>query len=127
MAITQADLIQELDKHGFELKSYSQKDVDSLEVQASKLHPVSIGNQELYVSVPVALHVKLDKDDHIQPIKGDEADRESIVSAERFVKALADNNQIDGLSGLSIPNATHKIEINDKGQKVVKRRGYSLM
>jgi hypothetical protein len=126
MAITEAGFSQELGKRGFELKSYSQSDDGSFEVQASKLYSVLVNGQDLFVPVPVTLSVTLDKDDHVLSVKSNEADLQSVTSAEQFVKTLADNNQIDGLSGQSLPNATHKIEVNSQGQKVVKRQGYSL-
>lgn len=126
MAITEMGLSQELGQKGFELKSYTPDADGSLLVEASKLHAVVVNGQDLYVPVPISLHVKLDKQDHIASLEGSDTDPQSISSAEHFVSALADNNQIDGLSGQSFPHATHKIEIGSDGKKVVRRQGYSL-
>lgn len=125
---TETVLKQELNKKGFELVSFSAPDNDrDFEVQANILHPVTLPqSDQLFVPVPVTLHVSVDDKNQIRHIDGGTPPKEVTDDAVQFIKTLHDNNQISGLAGQPAHNATHQIEVNEKGQQVVKRRGFSL-
>ena len=117
----------ELAKQDFEfVKSSAPKAEGSHEVEAYKLHPVT-GNKHdpLYVPVPVTMQVTLDDKNQIQKIEGGAPKAEAVNDAEHFVKTLIDNHQLGGLPDQPVANATHQVEVNDKGQRVIKRRNFS--
>lgn len=115
----------ELFKQGYEFINTSKRSSHSIEVDAKKLHPVIIEkNDTLNIPVPVSLVVTFDKDNHIINIEESTVSPEVIKDAEKYVRTLFENNQIDGLNNHFNHNTTHKIEVNDKGQKVIMRTGY---
>jgi hypothetical protein len=128
MGLTEVGLAKELEKHGYELLSFSRKDQDKLEVQANRLHPVSLHeNEQVFIPVPVTLNLELDDHQKIKALSYSEADDEMLKHASSFVKTLVDNRQVFGLNGQSAANTSHQIELNDKGQRVIKRKGFSIL
>lgn len=128
MALTEIGLAKELEKEGFELLSFTWKGPDRLEVYANCLHPVTLqGNATVYIPVPVTLDLDLDENLKIKKLNSRESDGEMLKHASSFVKTLVDNGQIYGLNGQNAPNTSHKIEINDKGQPIIKRKGFSIL
>lgn len=128
MAFSKLGLAKELDEQGYELLSYSRKDDHQLEVQANKLHPVVLQDGDA-VFVPVPVHIDLELDDQykVKSLNESDADQEALVHATHFVKNLIDNGQVNGINGQSAANTSHKIEINEKGQRIIKRQGFSIL
>ncbi len=128
MAFSKIGLAKELDEQGYELLSYSRKDDHQLEVQANKLHPVVLQEGDA-VFVPVPVHIDLELDDQykVKSLNESDADQEALVHATHFVKNLIDNGQVNGINGQSAANTSHKIEINEKGQRIIKRQGFSIL
>lgn len=128
MAFSKIGLAKELDKQGYELLSYSRKDDHQLEVQANKLHPVELKEGDaVYIPVPVRIDLELDDNDALKSLHQSDSDEEALVHATHFVKNLVDNGQVNGINGQSAPNTSHKIEINEKGQRIIKRQGFSIL
>ncbi|GAB3787477.1 hypothetical protein GCM10028818_52530 [Spirosoma horti] len=126
-AINEILLRQELAKQDFELiKALPQQPNHKLEVQANKYEPVSVDNiAPIYMPLPVTLQVTLDADNKIDKIDGGQPSGEAVADAKQFLQMLMANNQLDGLSEKPQPNATHQIALNEKGQRVIKRRRFS--
>ena len=126
-AINETLLRQELAKQDFEfIKASPQEPNHKLKVQANKFQPVSVDNSgPIYMPLPVTLQVTLDTNNKIDKIDGGQPSVEAVANAEQFLKMLIANNQLDGLSGKPQPNATHQIKVNEKGQRVIKRRQFS--
>jgi hypothetical protein len=128
MAFSKVGLAKELDKQGYELLSYSRKDDHQLEVQANKLHPVLLQEgDEVYIPVPVNIDLQLDDNYSVKAIHHKDSEQEALVHAAHFVKNLIDNGQVNGIYGQSAPNTSHKIEVNEKGQRIIKRQGFSIL
>ena len=128
MALTEVGLAKELQKHGYELLSFSRKDQDNLEVHANRLHPVPLKDDEkVYIPVPVTLDLQLDNQQKIKSMHYGDSDADMLKHASSFVHNLIENKQINGLDGQDAPNTSHKIEVNDQGQKIIKRKGFSIL
>ena len=126
-AINETLLRQELAKQGFEfIEVSSQQPNHTFKVQANQFQPVSVDNSgPIYMPLPVTLQVTLDTNNKIDKIDGGQPSVETVAGAEQFLKMLIANNQLDGLFGKPQPNATHQIKVNEKGQRVIKRRQFS--
>jgi hypothetical protein len=128
MALTEVGLAKELDKQGYELLSFSRKEQDKLEVHANRLHPVALQeNDEVFIPVPVTLDLELDEHQKIKAMNYSESDDEMLKHASSFVRTLVDNGQVYGLYGQDAANTSHKIETNEKGQRIIKRKGFSIL
>jgi hypothetical protein len=126
-AISETSLRQELAKLGFEfIKASPQEPNHKLKVEANKFQPVSVDNSgPIYMPLPITLRVTLDTNNKIDKIDGGQLPVGAVADAEQFLKMLIANNQVDGLSENPQPNATHQIKVNEKGQRVIKRRQFS--
>ncbi|MDJ1484101.1 hypothetical protein QNI19_24160 [Cytophagaceae bacterium DM2B3-1] len=122
--VAESHLRQELSHKGFDMQGTPvMQDNGKLEVQANALEPVADDQGDaLYATVPVTLWVSVDNHNKIEQIEGGNASPEAIDGARNFVKTLIANNQLDGLKNNPQPRATHQVEINEKGQRVIKRR-----
>jgi hypothetical protein len=128
MALTEVGLAKELEKQGYELLSFTRKDQDRLEVHANRLHPVCLKeNEQVFIPVPVTLDLELDDHQKIKGLNYSESDDEMLKHASSFVKTLVDNGQVHGLNGQLAANTSHTIETNDKGQRIIKRKGFSIL
>jgi hypothetical protein len=128
MALTEVGLAKELEKHGYELLSFSRKEHGKLEVHANCIHPVPLSaNDVIFVPVPVTLDLELDDHRKIKALHHSESDEQMLMHASSFVKTLVANKQVNGLNGQEAANASHKIETNEKGQRIVKRKGFSIL
>lgn len=128
MALTEVGLAKELEKQGYELLSFSRKDERKLEVHANRLHPIGLKDHEdLFIPVPVTLDVEIDEHQKIKSMHYGDSDEQMLKHASSFVKNLVENRQIHGLDGQDAPNTSHKVELNEKGQKIIKRKGFSIL
>lgn len=128
MAFTEVGLAKELDKEGYELLSFAWKGENKLEVFANCLHPVTLqGNTTVFIPVPVTLDLELDDYLKIKALNTRDSDADMLKHAGSFVRTLVDNGQVYGLKGQDASNTSHKIEVNDKGQQVIKRKGFSIL
>lgn len=112
-------------KQGYELISSGKKNKDGIiAIEANKLQPIQIKqNEVIYMPIPVNLVVKADSD-NIKIIKGNSTPQESILDAENFAKMLVDNNKLEGIPEIASDAATHSLEINENGQKIIRRRRF---
>jgi hypothetical protein len=128
MALTEVGLAKELDKQGYELLTYENKDQGKLEVQANKLHGVFLKeNDEVFIPVPVTLDLELDEHQGIKELKYKDSDIDVLKHASSFVRTLVENGQVNGLDGQAAKHASHQIETNAKGQRIIKRKGFSIL
>lgn len=119
----------ELAKNDFELINRPQWDeYGNLKVEVKKLQPVSIKEHSLFIPIVTNLLISFDTNNKINNIEEAPATQDKIKDAEMLVKTLVENHQIAGLdvTGQSEQMITHEIEVNEKGQQVVKRRRYNF-
>jgi hypothetical protein len=84
-------------------------------------------NEKVFIPVPVTLDLQLDDHDKVKAVNSRDSDAEMLKHASSFVRTLVDNGQIFGLNGQNAPNTSHKIETNEKGQRIIKRKGFSIL
>ena len=123
-SIDEEELRKQLAQLNFELISHSPIDANRhMRVQVKKLQGVSVKHNLLYVPIMAVLSVVLDKNNTIQGFEEDPSVKNNIADAERFVKTLVDNKKLQGLTD-SNDEATHQVELNEKGQQVIKRKRF---
>jgi hypothetical protein len=128
MVLTELSLAKELDKRGIELLSFSRKDQDKLEVYANRLQPVVLPDDgEVFIPVPVTLDLELDDQQQIKAYNYRKSDEAMLNHASSFVRTLYDNGQVFGLNRRAVSNPSHKVEVNEKGQRIIKRKGFSIL
>jgi hypothetical protein len=93
---------------------------------ASKLHLIpTTDGKPLYVPIPVALQIKRDDRGDIHSVTGDVPGAGAVADAARFVKSLVANHQLAEANGIAPPGATHQVEIDAKGRRILRRRRFS--
>jgi len=121
----------DLEKRGFAAVSIKRQENGRAEVDAVKLHPLPVAGEEpIYVEVPVSLSVSLDKQGHVQSVKGDTPNEAAVADALRQLKTLRDNKQVAEpatAGGPLPPGVTHEIVRDTQGRRVLRRRRFSLM
>jgi hypothetical protein len=126
--IDQQALKTELAKRGFESMSIKRAlPGGRIEVDANKLHPVHVeAGESIYAPVPVSLSVALDPRGRIKSIEGDTPDPAAVAAAARYIKTLRDSGQL-AVPGAqeSMPGFTHRIERDDQGRQVLRRKRFS--
>ena len=121
-------LQQQLGKYDLELQAVSKQVTGSqLELRALKLTPVSVLNdQPVYLPIPLTLQVTLDEQHQITSVEGATPSTESQLAAGKFYQGLVDRHEIAGLAGADAGHgATHELQVNDKGQQVIRRKRFS--
>jgi len=98
----------------------------TIAASASKLHVIpTTDGKPLYVPIPVALRIKRDDRGNIHSVTGDVPSAGAVADAARFVKTLVTNHQLAEANGIAPPGATHQVEIDAKGRRVLRRRRFS--
>jgi hypothetical protein len=127
--INQQMLKTELAKRGFESISIKREVPGGrVEVDANKLHPVHVeAGESIYAPVPVSLSVALDPRGRIKSIDGDTPDPAAVADAARYIKTLRDSRHL-AVPGEqeSTPGFTHRIERDDQGRQVLRRKRFSI-
>ncbi|ASU33035.1 hypothetical protein [Mucilaginibacter xinganensis] len=125
-AITETALKQALEKKNLELVSYTRNDDGTMDVEANKLYPALTDDHgPLYVPLPVSLTISPNGEHDVKSIENDSPDKDAARDAKQFVKMLIDNKQLSGMPGEQQLHTTHKIDTNAKGQRVIRRQGFS--
>jgi hypothetical protein len=127
--INQQMLKTELAKRGFESISIKREVPGGrVEVDANKLHPVHVeAGESIYAPVPVSLSVALDPRGRIKSIDGDTPDPAAVADAARYIKTLRDSRHLaDPGEQVSTPGFTHRIERDDQGRQVLRRKRFSI-
>jgi hypothetical protein len=127
--IKEQALKKELAKRGFESVSIKRElPGRRVKVDANKLYPVEIeGGEAIYAPVPMSLSVELDARGHIKSIDRDTPDPAAVADAARYIKSLRDSGQL-AAPGEREPasGATHRIERDEQGRKVLRRKRFSI-
>ena len=98
----------------------------TIAASANKLHPIpTTDGKPLYVPIPVALEIKQDDRGTIQSVTGDIPDPAAVTAAARFVSTLEANRQLAEAKGAVPRGATHQVEIDAKGRRVLRRRRFT--
>jgi hypothetical protein len=96
-----------------------------MQAQAHVLAPLSgsgLGEAEgAYVQVPVRVEIHRDTKGRLIPSVGKPA-ADDVQEATSYVRGLVARGEIGGKSGAL---ATHVLEIDDRGRKVLRRRGFT--
>jgi hypothetical protein len=72
----------------------------------------------------VSLSVALDPRGRIKSIDGDTPDPAAVADAARYIKALRDSGQLAAPGAM--PGFTHRIERDDQGRQVLRRKRFSI-
>ena len=75
----------------------------------------------------MARDIKLGPDGQVEAIGDGEQDPEEPAEAAQFVKTLEANNQIAYGPGPLPAGATHQVETDEKGQRILKRKRFSAI
>ena len=127
--IKEQALKAELAKRGFESVSIKRElPGGRIQVEANKLYPVHVeAGESIYAPVPVSLSVELDARGLIKSIDGDTPSAAAVEDAARYIKTLRDSGQLaaagerEGASGI-----THRIERDEQGRQVLRRKRFSI-
>jgi hypothetical protein len=127
--INEQALKKELAKRGFESVSIKRElPGGRVEVEANKLHPVPAeASESLHAPVPVTLSLELDARGRIKSIVGDTPDAAAVANAARYIKTLRDSGQL-ARPGEPEPayGVTHRIERDEQGRQVLRRKRFSI-
>jgi phosphoglycolate phosphatase-like HAD superfamily hydrolase len=82
---------------------------------------------DVYVEVPVSAKIRLDAQGRVQSVDGADPSPEQIAEASQLVESLEANKQIETGSGRLSPGTTHRVEVDAKGQRVLKRKRFSAI
>ena len=117
-----------LAERDLELVSVGEPSPDgTIAATANKLHLVpGPSGKPLYAPIPVSLHIKRDETGNIRTVTGDKPEADAIADATRFVETLVANNRLAEAEGVAPPGATHQVEIDSKGRRILRRRRFSV-
>jgi hypothetical protein len=127
--IKQQTLKRELSKRGFESASIKRElPGGRVEVDANKLHPVHVeGGEAIYAPIPVSLSVELDARGRVRSITGDTPNPAAVADAARYLKTLRDSGQVSSAGEQQpAPRPTHRIERDEQGRLVLRRKRFSI-
>ncbi len=128
--VSDRTLKAELEKRGFTAVSVKRKANRRVEVDANKLHAVPLAGEEpVYVELPVSLSVGTDKQGRVQSVEGGTPDDAAVADAMHYLKTLRDTGQLaePTSAGGALPSgATHQIERDEQGRRVLKRMRFSI-
>jgi hypothetical protein len=127
--IKEQALKKELAKRGFESVSIRRElPGRRVEVDANKLYPVHVeGGEAIYAPVPVTFSVELDARGHVKSIDGDTPDPTAVADAARYIKTLRDSGQLAGPGERErVSGITHRIERDEHGRQVLRRKRFSI-
>jgi len=118
---------------GFELVKIARQLSDgALEVEAYTLHAIpqddrGLQNETspLHVPVPVTLKVTLDSQHSIVSLQGGVPTAKALEDAGQYARTLMDNGRLEGLQGVEPIHPTHRVELNERGQRVIRRKNFS--
>jgi len=79
----------------------------------------------VHVSLPIEAHVAVGASGGIESVSGGEPDAASRDEAIAFVRGLIANGAIAPEGGGPAPGATHRIVVDEKGRRVVRRARFS--
>ena len=125
--ISDKALNAELTKRGFQSATIRQQSGERIEVEANKLHPLPLPEGEpVYAELPVSLSVEVDKQGRVKSIEGGTPDPAAVNDAMHYLKTLQDTGQLAD-SAPPPPGATHQIERDDQGRRVLRRKRFSIV
>jgi hypothetical protein len=75
----------------------------------------------------MAGEIRLDEQGRVEAIGGREPSPEELAEATHFVETLEANGQIAHGPGPLPPGATHRIEVDEEGHRVLKRKRFSAI
>ncbi|HTO49820.1 MAG TPA: hypothetical protein VML91_19460 [Burkholderiales bacterium] len=118
-----------LAKRDLELVSVDERSPDgTIVATANRLHVVpDPDGKPLYAPIPVTLRIQCDERGNVRTVAGETPEAAAIADAARFVKSLADNRQLAAGEGPVPPGATHQVEIDAKGRRILRRRRFSAL
>jgi hypothetical protein len=120
-------LKKELAKCGFESISIKRElPGGRVALEANKLYPVHVeGGEAIYAPVPVSFSVELDARGRVKSIDGDTPNPAAVADAARYIKTLRDSGQLAPPGEREpISDATHRIERDEQGRQVLRRKRF---
>jgi hypothetical protein len=99
-----------------------------IRARARLLHPLpdrGPGAAGTYVEVPVSADIQLDGQGRIAAVRRAEPSAEDLAEATHLIETLEANKQIAHTEGSLPPGATHQLEVDAEGRRVVKRKRFS--
>jgi len=126
--IKQQALKTELANRGFESISIKRElPGGRVEVEANKLHPVHVeAGEAIYAPIPMSLSVELDARGRVKSIAGDTPNPAAVADAARYLKTLRESGQVGSAAEQPAPGPTHRIERDERGRLVLRRKRFSI-
>ncbi|HEX8735596.1 MAG TPA: hypothetical protein VF721_09755 [Pyrinomonadaceae bacterium] len=118
--------------HDLELLSVSEKSgEDIIRGQVNKSHSLpgseSESGHKAIVTIPVNVEIKMSKKGKIKAVKTEEPEKEHLDEAAHYIKTLEDNKQVKHGEGPLGPGETHRETVNEKGEKRIERKRFSII
>lgn len=110
-----------------ELVSVDERSPDgTIAATANRLHVVpGPDGKPLYAPIPVTLRIQCDESGNVRTVAGETPEAAAIADATRFVKSLAASHKLAEGEGPVPPGATHQVEVDAKGRRILRRRRFS--
>jgi hypothetical protein len=126
--IKQQALKTELSHRGFESVSIKRElPGGRVEVEANKLHPVHVeAGEAIYAPIPMSLSVELDARGRVKSIAGDTPNPAAVADAARYLKTLRERGQVSSAAEQPAAGPTHRIERDEQGRLVLRRKRFSI-
>src|SRR6516162_2393716 len=125
--IKEQALKAELAKRGFESVSIKRElPGGRIQAEANKLYPVHVeGGESVYAPIPMSLSVELDARGRVKSIAGDTPNPAAVADAARYLKTLRERGQVSSAAEQPAPASTHRIERDEQGRLVLRRKRFS--
>jgi hypothetical protein len=118
--------------HGIELTSIKRRLKDGrIRGRAKMWYPVPTSKrdkgQDIYVPLPVDVEISLNGQGQIRSVKSSQPNPEALAEAAKFVETLEANQQLAYAPGPLPPGATHQLETDGEGRRLLKRKRFSAI
>jgi hypothetical protein len=115
--------------HGMELISIKRRSKDDrIRGRAKIWYPVSTSKrdkgQNIHVPLPVDVEISLNEQGQIRLVKSSQPAPEALAEATKFVETLETNQQLAYAPGPLPPGATHQLETDAEGRRLLKRQRF---
>lgn len=101
-------------------KSFALPAADSTEEESAQQRSIAV--------LPVNVEIEMNKKGQIKAVNSsEEPDEESLDEAAHYIKTLNENKQVSRGGGPLKPGETHQETVNEKGEKRIKRKRFSIL
>jgi hypothetical protein len=101
---------------------------NTIQARAMRLYPIADSKLEaldgVHVEIPVDVVIQLNEKWQIKSVQTREPSAEYISGVKSFLQTLLVNQQVSLTEGKLSPRATHQVEVDSKGRRVLKRKRF---